>query len=256
MSRPSGRRRQDRVHAVITGPPCCGVPWIRRYLAKHPMLAVPDPSSGFWDRTYGAHEGCRPEHWGQAFFGLGGRRNVECCESIASLPSSRIGVIAAHNPGIRFGVVVRDPVARSWDSLREFHARFGEELGLGSGLGWVDDVVHRRVPQGPDLLAEGDYVGLLRRLEHHVSDKRIYVFHYDELELMPAETLDWLATIVGHTGSMGWDTDLESTPGEVDSELPSEPPPRVKELLVDLHRRQVEEAESEFGAEFMGHWTR
>lgn len=232
------------VLAAVMGPPHAGLPWLRRHLARHPLLAVPAEASGFWTCAYPT---ARPDHWGQAFAGLRGRIRVDVDEGLATLPHWKSGALAAAHPKIRLLYVLRNPVARSWDALRAFHARHGDELRLGDGLGWIGEVL--RTPdefRGHDLglLRDADYAGSIRRWSYALTVDRINPFFFEDLAEDPANALRVVFSQFLGVGPMSVLADAGPPPGHLDCGLPPEPPPAIAERLAGLHRRQVRDLES------------
>lgn len=259
MGRASDAWERRPVLAAVIGPPHAGIPWLRRHLRRHPMLAVPPDASGFWTHCYGVDPAARPGHWSQAFFGLHGRIRAECDDGLAALPGWKVGALAAANPKIRVAFVLRDPAARSWDALRAFHARFDDELRLGGGLAWVEEALRSPdVFRGKDLglMRDGDYAATLRRWGSHLEDDQIHLFRYDDLVDLPAEFLGVVLGEAFRVGPGGVSPDGGPPPGFVDSPLPERPPPSIAEALSAMHRRQVRDLERMLDRELSSHWGR
>lgn len=238
------------VSAAVIGPTRAGLPWLRRHLARHPTLAVPPEPSGFWSHVYGVDPAARPGHWAREFAGLRGRLRVAVDEGLAALPAWALGAMAAAHPGLRVLYVMRDPAARSWDALRAFHARHGDDLGLGDGLGWVDEAL--RTPdefRGRDLglLRDADYAGHVRRWAYGLPADRIFPCFFEDIAAAPAAALWATFSEFLKVGPGGVEVDGGPPPGHLESPLPAEAPPAVAERLASLHRRQVRELAAIFG---------
>lgn len=246
-----------QVSGVVAGPPFCGVPWLRRQLERHPQLRVPGDASGFWAHVYGESPDFNASFWPEAFQDLRPGICVECDEDVASIPSYKIGALAGYNPAIRVVIIARDPVARSWDALRNFHASHASLLGLGDGLGWVDEALaspDEFRDHGLHLMRDADYAAMLTRWAHHLPADQIVLGFYDELVELPELAVEEILARGLHV-SPNLDIDKDGLGVEVDSDLPPEPPPAIAERLRAMHRRQVEAFSSLIGRPITELWS-
>lgn len=233
MGTNADRWERRPVLAAITGPSRAGLDWIRRHLARHPLVACPESASRFWETAYGVSKGIRGKHWSQAFFGISGRIRCDVDPSMAALPSWKWGAVAAHHPSIRVLYVARNPIDLSWEALKaacEGHAdaavQAAEALD-GADLGYR-------------LRSQADYATHLAVLRGQLARSQVMVLSFEDLVADRQGTLDRIFRDVLRISPRPVIADNSPLNPPIDSLLPDEPPSVIAARLHELHRDQVE----------------
>lgn len=134
-----------------------------------------------------------------------GRIKGEASPSYAILPLERIRLLRRLLPDLKLIYLMREPIARAWShakhSFRHKEANFGQcttHLEAISEQEWCENFSH----EWP--LANGDYLGQLRRWLTVFPREQVYVGFYESIRQAPEELLRDIFGFLGVDQDVNW----------------------------------------------------
>jgi hypothetical protein len=232
---------------LIISPPKTGSTWLAENLRCHPQLFVPAIKEV---RYFSSYFKALDLGWYLGHFAPGaGRVKGEASPSYALLPVERIRLIRRIMPELKLIFLLRDPVARAWSHAKHTY-RFGEANFASCSLPleavpygqWQENFSHEW------CLANGDYLGQLRRWLSVFPKEQVYVGFYESIAHEPQALLRRLFRFLGVES----DLDLAAFPAEerILPGLRGTLPPTLAEDLWRLLSGRTEELASFLAEQF------
>lgn len=195
------------LHFAVIGAGKCGTTTLYQSLRTHPEVFLPTVKETNFFALSGLdlEEGPDPEafrHWPEAVTdptawadlyaaAAPGQQLGEVCPMYLYSPRA-LENLAAHRPGMRIVVILRDPVERLWS--RHLHlVRDGRSPAPFEAVTDPTSVWWRR----PDLIAEGRYATHLREVDARFPAEQVRVLFYDDLKRDPDAVFAALGDFLG-----------------------------------------------------------
>jgi hypothetical protein len=223
---------------LVISPPKTASTWLADNLRCHPQLFVPATKEL---KYFSYHADWLDLNWYlDQFRAAGGRVKGEASPSYAILPVETIRQIRCLMPDLKLVFLMREPIARSWSHAKHnfcyreanFAAHASEFDAVPESL-WRENFIH----EWP--LANGDYLGQLRRWLSVFPREQIYVDFYESVAHDPDRLLRNVFAFLG----VAPDVDLATYPrGEkIFCGLPGELSPSLRRCLQQLHGGRTRE---------------
>ena len=223
---------------LVIAPPKTGSTWLAANLRCHPQLFVPALKEC---KYFSSFFKWFDLSWYLDQFSPGvDRVKGEASPSYALLPVSRIRLIRRLLPQVKLIFLMRDPVARAWSHAKHnFRYREASFTGCTADFEavtdrqWCDNFAH----DWP--LANGDYLGQLRRWLSVFPREQLYVGFYESIVRQPETLLRDLFSFLG----VDPEVDLSSFPvaEKILTGLTGELPRSLEQSLYQLlHNRTLQ----------------
>jgi hypothetical protein len=240
---------------LVISPPKTGTTWLAANLRCHPQIFVPDIKEV---KYFSSLLKWLDLEWYQSHFLAGSDRvKGEASPSYALIPVDRIEHIRHLMPHVKLVFIMRDPIARAWSHAKHTY-RFGE-ANFASGAAEFDSILDSRWRENFThewLLANGDYLGQLRRWLSVFPREQFYIGFFESLIQCPQMLLRELFAFLGVVP----DIDLASFPvstkilpglaGGLSPRLHSD----LRRLLGDRTRELASFLEARFGLAMPAEW--
>jgi hypothetical protein len=226
---------------LVVSPPKTGSTWLAENFRRHHGLFVPSIKEvKYFDRFFHALD----LNWYLDQLAPGnGRVKGEASPSYALLPVERIRLLHRLAPNAKVIFLMRDPVARAWSHAKHNfcyrEANFTDCYAQFADVAEWDWLTNFALDWS---LANGDYLGQLRRWLAVFSREQVYVGFFETIASDPERLLRELFAFLG----VRPDIDLSTFPTRerVLAGLEAELPPRLHDHLHHLlHRRTAELAQ-------------
>jgi hypothetical protein len=249
------RSRYTLPHFLGLGAPKSGSTWLHHNLAAHPELFLPPEKE--------IHYFCHYQHhtvgWYAAKFAGGADRvRGEITPNYASLEPQQVAMAHRVVPEARLLLMIRHPIDRAWS-----HAQMNLARQRGRAVEDVPEaefVAHFRSRHSLDA---GDYPAIVDRWTALYPEDRLWIGTYDRMVEDPVSLLRSVFAFLGVRTDVDWSAFPAQT--IIDRGSPGEDlhgqrgggnqiPPRLREVLVEIHTPTIERARARFGALVEG-WT-
>jgi len=226
---------------LVISPPKTGSTWLASNLRCHAEVFVAEAK----EVKYFSHY-CRwlDLHWYLDHFSPGaGRVKGEASPSYAILPVERVRWIRRLMPDVKLIFLMRDPVSRAWSHAKHnYHYR---EANFASYTAAFEAITERQwrenfAHEWP--LANGDYLGQLRRWLSVFPREQLYLDFYESIAECPQTLLSNIFAFLGVAPIKDFSSFRLTErifPG-----LPGEIPPAVKPFVQELLRDRTKELAS------------
>jgi hypothetical protein len=217
-----------RPEFLVVSPPKTGSTWLAENFRRHPGLFVPSIKEvKYFDRFF--HTLDLNWYLDQLAPGIG-RIKGEASPSYALLPVERIRLLRRLAPDVKIVFLMRDPIARAWShakhNFRYCEANFAFYAAEFAGVNERDWLTNFTLDWS---LANGDYLGQLRRWLSVFPREQVYVGFFETIATDPERLLRELFAFLGVRA----DIDLSAFPTRerVLAGLEAELPPRLRDSL-------------------------
>jgi hypothetical protein len=233
-----------------------GTSWLWGNLRRHPQVFVPGVKELHYF-SWHFHRSLRT--YASQFQGGAGRVCGEISTEYLHLPEERIRFIRTVLPDVRLVVLLRNPIDRAWA-----HARQALMFRRGRRFGEVREQEFMRHFRSAPSRQGGDYLSGLDRWQGVFPVSQLYIGYYDDISRRPQKVLSEVFTHIGvspeaamgapprepqeaHAGGQSPASGDPQDVGVWSDALHAPIPPRLRDLLEDLYRPQIEALAARLG---------
>lgn len=193
-------------HFLGLGPGQTGTTWLYGHLSRHPEVFMADKKEVHYFNSHFQHWSLG--YYASLFAGQAGRIRGEITPGYSILTRQRIAFIGRIMPDVKLILTLRNPIDRSWSSLRRVLGKLGKTLDQVDDetlyrfldLEWryrEDDRLAVRGDYQQDLL-EGNYLHSIDNWLAVFPEAQLLVVFFDELKNAPAT---YLRKVFDHIGA-------------------------------------------------------